>query len=571
MDNFYFSALIEEIRPLLEGRTLARISFTGTALLFEFRTTEQKWLRASFDPSSPSLYMEQPRRESLNEAHPFLATLRKELGGAKLIGLMKPQFERVVTFGFECFNTSGERCVLRLAIALTGRTANAYLLDEKRVIKATLNNRGSLRVNDIYPALEPTIDLRPDLKGIPDDLTETEIEERFFKTRNLFSPLTGKEFHYRCLKAKPAEAFASLIFDLMQRPPEPRIYSRLPLAEAGPLPGNTKTDLLLSHFPLRLTEGKDFIAQSFNSLSEAASQYDQAIYKARRFQDQLGSLKRLLSDEVKKRAGLLAAIESDKEKYAAPERFKQLGDLLLANLTTAQISENRVRLVDYYDPDQPEIVIDLGEGKTIQQAAAAYFNRFQKARRALKAIAIRESSLRSVFEKLQSLSASLNEEVTLQQVEELRKNAEQVLGLKKKASPKNEPAKTGQKKKPSGRWYRSPSGFEIVVGRNDKDNDTITFRLAGSMDVWMHAADYPGSHVVIRNPNRKEVPAIVIQEAAEIAAFYSQAKQQDKVAVHYTQKKFVSKPPRAKPGLVRLSSFKTILVEPRCILDRIDP
>ena len=86
----------------------------------------------------------------------------------------------------------------------------------------------------------------------------------------------------------------------------------------------------------------------------------------------------------------------------------------------------------------------------------------------------------------------------------------------------------------------------------------------------MHAADYPGSHVIVRNPTRKTVPQRTIKEAVELAAFFSQAKREAKAAVHYTEKKFVTKPPRAKPGLVRLSSFKTILVEPKCNLKRIE-
>ncbi|HEY7912395.1 MAG TPA: NFACT RNA binding domain-containing protein, partial [Blastocatellia bacterium] len=121
-----------------------------------------------------------------------------------------------------------------------------------------------------------------------------------------------------------------------------------------------------------------------------------------------------------------------------------------------------------------------------------------------------------------------------------------------------------------GRRFLSSDGYEIVVGRNDRENDHITFKLARPADLWLHAADYPGSHVVVRNPARGEIPMRTILEAAEVAAFYSQAKSESKAAVHYTQRKFISKPPRAKPGLVRLSSFKSVLVEPRCEARRIE-
>ena len=134
--------------------------------------------------------------------------------------------------------------------------------------------------------------------------------------------------------------------------------------------------------------------------------------------------------------------------------------------------------------------------------------------------------------------------------------------------PVRKSAPIGRKKKieavfKGARRFTSSDGFEIMVGKKAADNDFLTFRVARSLDVWMHAADYPGSHVVIRNPNRREIPNQTLLEAAELAAFYSSGRKQTKAAVNYTQKKFVNKPKRALPGLVSLASFKTILVEPK--------
>jgi len=112
------------------------------------------------------------------------------------------------------------------------------------------------------------------------------------------------------------------------------------------------------------------------------------------------------------------------------------------------------------------------------------------------------------------------------------------------------------------RRFLSGDGYEIFVGKRSKDNDTLTFRIARSLDTWMHAADYPGSHVVIRNPDRKDIPHSTLVDAARIAAFYSKARGEAKAAVHYTLRKFVHKPKGAKHGLVSLAEFKTIMVEP---------
>jgi predicted ribosome quality control (RQC) complex YloA/Tae2 family protein len=570
MDNFFLSALVAEIRAKVLNRTLAKISLANTSLLLDFRLPGNLILRASFDASSPALFLAPPRKENSNDAHPFISTLRKEIVAAKLIEIPKSPLDRVVLLVFEKFAVSGEKTVVRLALSLTGRSANAYLLDANGSIEVTLNNHGRQRVNDQFEYDETLFEPDQFLKDLTESTTVEEIREDFFKSKKVFSPFLEKEFMARCRHLKAAEALASLIADLTRGTPRPLMYSRLPLNEIGNRASNVKADLLLSHFPLLQAQENHLKEYEFASLSEAASFYYQARDRAKLFQDQLNTLSRMLTDEIKKRAALIAAIESDKAKFEDPERFKQMGDLLLANITTARINGTTAIVRDYYDPAQAEIEIELGEGKTLQQASSAYFTQYQKARRALEAIARREAAIKPGLEKLRELFKRFSGDVTATQLDEIKVAAEEILGLKKRSGAKSSPSGKPATKKPSGRWYLSSRGFEIVVGKNDKDNDTITFRLAGSQDIWMHAANYPGSHVIIRNPNRKELPPIVIQEAAEIAAFYSQAKQQDKVAVHYTQKKFVTKPPRSKPGLVRLSSFKTILVKPRCVLERIE-
>jgi predicted ribosome quality control (RQC) complex YloA/Tae2 family protein len=228
-----------------------------------------------------------------------------------------------------------------------------------------------------------------------------------------------------------------------------------------------------------------------------------------------------------------------------------------------------VTVVDYYDPDQPEIQIEIPEGARLQEAASDYFARYQKARRALAAIASREQEVSRNLDPLRQLLARLEREPTVDCIAEVHKTAGQLPGITiDKTQDKNKGAKI-KSGDAFGRRFKSSDGYEIVVGRNDRDNDALTFRLARPHDIWLHAADYPGSHAIIRNPTREDLPHRTITEAAELAAYYSQAKREGKAAVHYAQKKFVSKPPRSKPGLVRLSSFKTILVEPRCNLERL--
>jgi predicted ribosome quality control (RQC) complex YloA/Tae2 family protein len=139
----------------------------------------------------------------------------------------------------------------------------------------------------------------------------------------------------------------------------------------------------------------------------------------------------------------------------------------------------------------------------------------------------------------------------------------------KKASP----AADRKKKKasptlPGMRRYQSSDGYEVLVGRTARDNDQLTFRVARPNDLWLHAGDYPGSHVIVRNSSRSDIPHRTIIEAAQLAAKFSQARKDAKVDIHYTRRKFLTKPKGSAPGLVHMSNFKTITVKPGENLER---
>lgn len=574
MDNLFLSASVAELLPLIKGRTVAKLSLISSNIVIDFRLPDDRDLIATLDQSFPALYLGnlEALPSEVQSSHPFLLQIRKKFTGAKLIGISKPPLDRIVKLEFEGYGTSGEKRRAYLIFSLMGRSSNAYLTDEDSIIESRLFDRGiyapgeEFRVDEI----ETDFNYRELLDGLEDSLTASDLIENYFDSGALSGPLLKREFLDRCQRANPADAFRSLVEDLFEKEPQPLIYSKLPLDEFADRPANLKTDLMLSHFELVKTEGlKKF---EFDSLSEAVEAYRMARERAQDFLSRLNSLRRLLATETAKLEGLLNALSRDRTRHENPDRLKRYGDLLLANIATAKVNGSKARVIDYYDESQREIEIEIGEGETLQQAATSYFSRYQKARRALAAIAERESQIQKQIEPLRSLAKEIEGEPTGDKVAEIINRLESLMGRSaakalNRSSQKSD--RTKAEKKP-GRWFLSTDGYEIGVGRNDKDNDYLTFRLARSQDIWLHAGDYPGSHVVVRNPGRGDVPQQTILEAAQLAAFYSQAKNHPKAAVHYTQKKFVSKPPRAKAGLVRLSSFKTLLVEPSIKIEKLD-
>ena len=201
---------------------------------------------------------------------------------------------------------------------------------------------------------------------------------------------------------------------------------------------------------------------------------------------------------------------------------------------------------------------------SLQEEAARRFRQYTKAKRAREEIAERVSLLEADIANLDKEDEHLSKIIETRDEAALAHIDEEAKPKTRAVSKRAEPERI-----PGVRHYVSSDGYEILVGRGARDNDHLTFRIARPNDLWLHAGDYPGSHVIVRNPTRKEVPQRTMIEAAQLAGKFSQASEDRKVVVHYTQRKFLSKPKGAAPGLVRMSSFKSITVEPREIVTRL--
>lgn len=311
------------------------------------------------------------------------------------------------------------------------------------------------------------------------------------------------------------------------------------------------------------TKGNEemFPQGEFKSLSEALDFFYLEKEAVASFQTKVNSARNRLNQEIKKREKQIKNLHSDLEKHGDAEKWKKYGDLILANLADAVRIDNKILVVDFFDENLPTLEIEAEENDSLTETAEKFFKKYTKARNAKEEIGKRLKDLQAELSDLQIKLERLEAAISEKREEILD---EFCAGKSEKISTKSKKSVESSK---NARSFTSSDGFEILVGKGAKDNDFLTFRVAKSNDLWLHTADYPGSHVIVKNPNRVEIPPKTLQEAAQIAAFYSQAKNQTKVAVHYTLKKFVHKPKGAALGLVSLSSFKTILVEPKISFD----
>ncbi|MDI1242803.1 MAG: NFACT family protein [bacterium] len=306
-----------------------------------------------------------------------------------------------------------------------------------------------------------------------------------------------------------------------------------------------------------VTRMSEITVTANQTLSEALDAADLEKRSEAEFRSAASSARAKIMREIAKHEKLRSKLLSDLGSHGDADGWKRLGDLILANVATAKRSGSKVLVIDYFEEATPTIEIEIDENDSLTATAEKFFKRYTKARNARDEIAKRidviERELRTARDHLDTIDKAieardidaLTEGIVPQQTAGSKKIREKISATSAAA-----------------REFISSDGFEILVGKRAKDNDQLTFKIAKSLDTWMHAADYPGSHVVIRNRDKKEIPVTTLLEAAQLAAFYSQGKAQPKAAVHYTLKKFVNKPRGAAPGLVSLASFKTLLVEP---------
>ncbi len=321
-----------------------------------------------------------------------------------------------------------------------------------------------------------------------------------------------------------------------------------------------------------------FAQGTYTTLSEAADTYYQRLAASRSFNTRAAALTARLRQELARHEKLQRNLARDLAAHGDAVEHKRAGDLLLANIGTAERTGGRVRLTDYYTEGAPIIELEIDEHATLQAEAARRFARYAKAKRAAQEIDARLAALRTELAALNTRRVELEEIVAARDAAALETFA---TGLDKRRGRQRptqrgthkEPGRARGKDKAAGkateatkvaRRYQSSDGYDMLVGRGARENDQLTFRVARPHDLWLHAADYPGSHVIVRNPQRIDnIPHRTVVEAAQLAAQYSHAKHDAKVAVHYTQRKFVAKPKGGAPGLVRMANFRTLLVEPR--------
>jgi predicted ribosome quality control (RQC) complex YloA/Tae2 family protein len=292
-----------------------------------------------------------------------------------------------------------------------------------------------------------------------------------------------------------------------------------------------------------------------SSPNEAAENYYERLTCRRHTAALRTEVRSSLTQTLRRALRRREAVAADMRAAQLAETYRQKGDLILANLRQLKTGTKSVELRGY---DGVPVALTLDPRRTPKENAEAYFRKYKKAKAGLPLI---EARLRRTDEEISLLQTRLDELEAVEDVDVLRR-----LLPASRLGARYEPGLEGKSRKPAAGDSRIRkilySGWEILIGGNAAANDELTTKLARPDDLWLHAEGMPGSHVLVRNPLKRDIPPDILLKAAALAALHSRGKAAGKVPVTYTLARFVRKPKGAKPGLVHLTRRRSVMVEP---------
>jgi len=563
-DAFFLSAVLDEIREKAAGARVDKIhqpSRDTVILQLKCSHGREKLLFAP-NPANPRLHLTTASPENPAEPPMFCMLLRKHIGGARLAHVNQIPMERWAEFVFDCTDEMGYPVQKRLVAELMGRTCNLYLLGPDGRIIDCLRRIG-LDETSKRPALPGLIYQMPDAIAKKNPLEEGIFEEilrnpgadlladRLMDTLGGLSPLVCREAalfaagdtdaRVENLDSEKSANLLSVFFREHLNHPKPYYYA----APDG-------TPKQFAFCPIR-QYGNCHEAASFTELldnfyivrdrKDAMRQKSQAVRKT--VQNLVTRLKRKLAIQEKE---LAATFDR--------ERLRQLGDILTANIHRIQKGQTKVTCEDFYDENMAQIEIPLSPILSPQQNAAKYYKDYAKLKNAEKELTRQMELGETELQYLQSVLEELNRAQTEAELEEIRQEL-QAGGYLKADSGKK---RVKQGKLPPMR-FESTDGYPIYVGRNNRQNDELTFKSARKDDIWCHASKVHGSHVII-SCGGTTPPDDTVTQAAQLAAYYSEATGGQNIPVDVTPVKQVKKLPGAKPGMVIYHSYRTAIVNP---------
>lgn len=575
-DAYFLTAVARELREQILGARVDKIQQPSRDMvLLHLRGREKLLLSANVN--RPRIHLTQASFDNPAQPPMFCMLLRKHLSGGRLAALTQPPAERSIDLAFDCTDEMGIPCQKHLILELMGRNSNLILTgSDGRIIDCL--RRVDFEMSELRQVLPGLFYHEPPKqnKCVPDQaamseicalLSEIDAPKRLDKwmldSFAGLSPLIARELSYgfcgetdadisaldkNALAAYLAEAFSAIQAQkpvlLLKEDGRPADYSYRPICQYGAYMQNRQ-------------------AESFSALLD---DFYTETDRAERIRQKSQALRKSLTNLYERTLRKLELQRQERETSLDREQLRRQGDIVTANLHAIVRGQTVLHATDFYDPEMKQIAIALKPNLSPQQNAARYYKDYAKAKHAQKVLTEQIAQGEAEADYLGGVLEALNRAENERDLSEIRAELEDGGYVRPQNRSKNgRPDKQRRQAPAKPMEFRSSDGFPIYVGRNNRQNDQLSLKLAQKNDIWLHVQKFHGAHVVIACVGA-ELPDRTITEAAMLAVYYSEAREGQNVSVDVTPVRFLKKPNGAKPGKVIYERYRTVLVTPDAAL-----
>ncbi len=554
-DGITIANIVKELNHSLIGGRIYKIAQPESdELLLTIKTAGgQKRLFISAGASLPLIYLTNHNKQSPMTAPGFCMLLRKHIQNGRITQISQPGLERIIQIEIEHLNELGDLCTKKLMVEIMGKHSNIIFVNDENIIIDSIKHISGM-VSSVREVLPGRTYFIPENQGKHNPLTtdrdefEMQIRQKsmavfkaIYNTYTGFSPVIAHELCHRAQidgdysTASLSPESMKLLYDKFQN-------IILDIKNGNFVPHIVyKNKIPVEFAAIPLTIYKDAEITTYPSISEVLEQYYAEKNMVTRIRQKSVDLRKIVQTALErniKKYDLQLKQMKDTEKK---DKYKVYGELLNTYGYDVEPGATSMTALNYYTNE--EISIPLDQELTPSENAKKYFEKYNKLKRTHEALSELTKKVKAEIEHLESISTALDialkEEDLIQIKEELIESGY----IRRKGGTK----KVKITSKPF--HYISCDGYHMYVGKNNYQNDELTFKFASGNDWWFHAKDIPGSHVIVKS-NGEELPDRTFEEAAKLAAYYSKAKGQDKVEIDYTERKNVKKPTGSKPGFV---------------------
>lgn len=534
IDGIALSKLKDELHNSLSGRKLSKISqYDRFTLSLFFKKIN---LFFSINPSLPILFFSDSKAEANDVPLSFLLSLRKTILNSILEKVEQHGKDRILIFHFNKLTEIGEKKKYKLIFEVMGKHSNLLLIDENNKI-IDLLKKFSLEENRLRVLLPG---VRYQFPTIKEKLDPAQLDYSNLSTFKNFKEISEQFEGIGFLSAE--EIFSKQIsyHDFYEKFYSPSVYFE---------------NNIIKHASIfKYNSYKNYESKSFSSINEMLNFYIKETITSEQFNNLKQKILKKINSELNKNNKIIKLLKKDIQKNENCEQYKKFADILAANIYQIKMGMSKIELFDFYD--NIDKLFELNPSISPNENINRLYKKYNKGKRALNFILERDGNIKKEINYLESIFISLRDSEKINDLKNIEKEMIDGGYLKNKIKKKKKVNESFSIKE-----IILENNDKILIGKNNKENEILTFSVAEKHDLWFHAKDIPGSHVILKAslPLNKTS----IEEAASYAALYSKSKNENLVQVDYVEKKYIKKPKASKPGFVIYKNEKTLFIKPK--------